>query len=172
MPPHLLIDGYNLIRNSPLLSPIDRQDIEEGRDALISRLAEYRKVRRFPITVVFDGGGSFHLAPEAETRLGIRIVYSSRGQTADELIVKLAKQKGKETVVVTSDRGIWDRVKREGCVCVPSELFDRRIDNALYELYKGLSLDDEEGDKKKSKKGTARRLPKKLRREREILKRL
>jgi len=172
MPPTLIIDGYNLIRNSPSLAQIDRQDIEEGREALISRLAEYRKVRRFPITVVFDGAGFYHLSATAETRMGIRILYSHRGQTADEVIVSLASQKGRETVVVSSDRGICDRLKSTGTVCVSSEVFDAKIDSALYELYKGLSMEEEESDRGGSKKGTSKRLPKKLRKQRDILKKL
>ena len=171
MPPTLIIDGYNLIRNSPTLSPIDRRDIEEGREALISRLAEYRKVRRFPITVVFDGAASYHLGSTVETRMGIKILFSQRGQTADDLIVALANQKGRETIVVTSDRGIRDRLNKAECFCVSSEAFDAKIDNALYELYKGQSLEEEEEvwNRSNPKKGAARRLPKKLRKQKELL---
>ncbi|RTZ90993.1 MAG: hypothetical protein DSY91_05680 [Deltaproteobacteria bacterium] len=174
MPPTLIIDGYNLIRNSPTLSPIDRQDIEEGREALISRLSEYRKVRHFPITVVFDGTGFYHLSATAENRMGIRILYSHKGQTADDFIVSLASQKGRETVVVTSDRGICDRLKKTDCFCISSEAFDAKIDNALYELYKGQSMEDEEemDIHPGRKKGASRKLPKKVRRQRDILRRL
>lgn len=174
MPPTLIIDGYNLIRNSPTLSPIDRRDIEEGREALISRLAEYRKVRRFPITVVFDGAASYHLASTGETRMGIKILFSQRGQTADDLIVALANQKGRETVVVTSDRGIRDRLNKAECFCVSSEAFDAKIDNALYELYKGHSMEEEDGagPPPGRRKGASRKLPKKLRRQKELLRKL
>jgi predicted RNA-binding protein with PIN domain len=172
MPPTLIIDGYNLIRNSSILAQIDRQDIEEGREALISRLAEYRKIRRFPITVVFDGAGSYHLASQGETRLGIKILYSSKGKTADEVIVSLAGQKGREVVVVTSDHGICDRLKRSDCICVSSEVFDAKIDSAFYELYKGMSMEEEDLDRGGSKKGASKRLPKKLRKQRDILSKL
>lgn len=173
MPPVLIIDGYNLIRNSPTLSPIDRQDIEEGREALISRLAEYRKARRFPITVVFDGTGSYHLSSAGETRMGIKILYSRQGQTADDLIVSLANRKGRETVVVTSDRGIRDRLEKADCFCISSETFDAKIDDALYELYKGSDLEEEEDlSYARVKKGTGRRLSKRARKRRELLRRL
>jgi len=175
MPPTLIIDGYNLIRNTPVLASIDRQDIEEGREALISRLSEYRKIRRFPIVVVFDGTGFYHLSATRENRMGIRILFSHQGQTADDFIVSLAKQKGRETVVVTSDRGIHDRLRSSGCVCVRSEIFDAKIDNALYELYKGQGFEEEEeGPAHPSgrKKGAAKKPSKKIRKERDILRKL
>lgn len=175
MPPTLIIDGYNLIRNSPALAQIDRQDIEEGREALISRLAEYRKIRRFPIIVIFDGTGSYHLSSQGETRMGIKILYSHKGQTADEFIISLASQKGREMVVITSDRGICDRLGKTDCLCVSAEEFDAKIDNALYELYKGQSMEEEEDTDvghARRKKGASKRLPKKLRRQRDILRKL
>ena len=173
MPPILIVDGYNLIRTSPTLSCIDRENLEEGREALISRLADYRKVRHFPIIVVFDGTGFYHLSSGKETRMGIKILYSPAGRTADEVIVSLAKQKGREYVVVTSDHGIWDRLKDASCVCVDSKTFELKIDNALYELFKGTSLDEEEEVFSPSRpRGKGRKLPKKLRRQRDILRRL
>ena len=171
--PTLIIDGYNLIRNSPFLAPLDRQDLEEGREALISRLSDYRKIRRFPIVVVFDGTGSYHLSAVEENRMGIRVLFSHQGQTADDFIISLAKQKGRESVVVTSDRGIHERLKPFDCVCVRSETFDAKIDNALYELYKGQSFEEEDPVRHSGhKKGTSKKFPKKVRRERDILRKL
>ncbi|KAF0122132.1 MAG: hypothetical protein FD151_935, partial [bacterium] len=36
---HIIIDGYNLIKQSPVLSKLDQMDIEKGRNELIGRLA-------------------------------------------------------------------------------------------------------------------------------------
>jgi len=53
---HLIIDGYNLIRQSPWLSLLDARDLEAGREALLQSLADYRQRRlQHKITVVFDG---------------------------------------------------------------------------------------------------------------------
>ena len=52
---HILIDGYNLIRQSPELSELDRQDIQLGRAALIDMLVVYKKLKHHKITIVFDG---------------------------------------------------------------------------------------------------------------------
>ncbi len=174
MPPTLIIDGYNLIRNSPTLSLIDRQDIEEGREALISRLADYRKVRPFPIVVIFDGTGYYHLSATGENRMGIKVLFSRRGQTADDFIVSLAREKGRERVVSTSDRGIQARLRGTDCVCISSEIFDAKIDNALYELFKGQSLEEEMAleERRGLRKGTSKRLPRRLRRREAILRKL
>jgi predicted RNA-binding protein with PIN domain len=41
---HIVIDGYNLIRQSPTLSAIEHRSLEEGREALLQRLVSYKKV--------------------------------------------------------------------------------------------------------------------------------
>ena len=57
---HIIVDGYNLIRQSDALRQYERISLEEGRRALVRSLADYRKLRGHRITVVFDGweGGS------------------------------------------------------------------------------------------------------------------
>ena len=174
MPPTLIIDGYNLIRNSPLLAPIDRRDIEEGREALISRLADYRKVRRLPIIVVFDGTASYHLSAGSENRMGLKILFSRQGQTADDYIVSLALGRNGNTVVVTSDRDIHHRLRAADCVCLTSEAFEAKIDAALFELFKGISASEENDGSTRGRgnKRTTKRLPKKVRRQRNILSKL
>ncbi len=52
---HLIIDGYNVIRQSQELQLLEAQDLEAGRVALLARLAGYRERHRHKITVVFDG---------------------------------------------------------------------------------------------------------------------
>jgi hypothetical protein len=52
---HIIIDGYNLIRQSGYLSNLDLQDIQYGRQALIDMLAAYKKIKAHRITIVFDG---------------------------------------------------------------------------------------------------------------------
>ena len=52
---HIIVDGYNLIRQSDTFRHSERKSLEEGRNALIRSLAGYRKLRGHRITVVFDG---------------------------------------------------------------------------------------------------------------------
>ncbi len=56
MPIHIIIDGYNLIRNSNSLSALDRQDMQTGRETLVDMLATYKgAVKRSTL-----GKGTFH----------------------------------------------------------------------------------------------------------------
>jgi len=43
---HIIIDGYNLIRQSAELSRLDRRDLQHGREALLELLAAYKKIKR------------------------------------------------------------------------------------------------------------------------------
>ena len=52
---HIIVDGYNLIRQSDILRLHERQGLEAGRKALVHLLAGYRRSRGHRITVVFDG---------------------------------------------------------------------------------------------------------------------
>ena len=103
---HILVDGYNLIRQTDTFRQAERKSLEEGRNALIRSLIAYRRIRGHRITVVFDGwvGGS----PEEERDLagGVEIIYSRLGEKADEVIKRMLGKGGEETLVVTSDREI------------------------------------------------------------------
>ena len=87
---HLIVDGYNLIRQSQELQLLDARELEAGRLALLARLAVYRERSRHKITVVFDGWLGGDLKESRDRRQGILIIYSRRGEKADEVI----KRKG------------------------------------------------------------------------------
>src|SRR5512138_1801594 len=101
---HIIVDGYNLIRQSDVLRLHERQGLEAGRKALVHLLAGYRRSRGHRITVVFDGWLGGPPQEERDREAGIDIIYSRRGEKADEVIKRLARQHADETVVVTSDR--------------------------------------------------------------------
>ena len=56
--------GYNLIRQSARLAELDQADLQWGREALLEKLAAYKKLKGIPITVVFDGTRAPTSAPE------------------------------------------------------------------------------------------------------------
>ena len=92
---HIIIDGYNLIRQSNRLSILDLQDIQLGRDALVDMLAAYKKVKSHRITVVFDGTRA-PLFSQQRTRLkGITVIFSHKGESADTVIKKWPVKKDK-----------------------------------------------------------------------------
>lgn len=42
---HIIIDGYNLIRQSRQLAAFERMDLQTGREALLDQLAVSKKVK-------------------------------------------------------------------------------------------------------------------------------
>jgi predicted RNA-binding protein with PIN domain len=174
MPLELIIDGYNLIRQSRSLRRLDAQSLEQGREALLERLAQYKKVRDLPITVVFDGWGGFESASTRTEHKGIQVVFTARGQTADEWI---AGRVGEVLygAVVTSDREIGRSAERAGLAAIPSRAFERRMEAALAGGIDESAMDEEELEEELSqakRKGPARRLSKKEKKRQAILQKL
>ena len=175
MPLELIIDGYNLIRQSDSLSAIDARSLEQGREALLERLAAYKKVRGHPITVVFDGWGGFEPVSTRTRHKGIEVVYTGKGETADEWIQRRVGgvQYG---AVVTSDREIQHHAERAGLSAISSNEFERKMEQALAPDMEGMDVDDGEWDEEESievpKKGSARQLSKKEKKRQAILKKL
>lgn len=101
----LLIDGYNVIRQTPPYRELAASDLESARAALVSDVGAYAD-RSFEATVVFDG----HLNPssngEPHKVAGVTVIFSRYGVDADsviELLARTARERGDDTVVVTSD---------------------------------------------------------------------
>ena len=167
MPIHIIIDGYNLIRQSSALSVLDNQDIQLGREALIDQLSAYKRLKGHRISVVFDGQN----APTASTRRnrvkGIEIIFSSMGELADTVIKRMAAGEKERALVVTSDRDIESYASARGANVVNSPVFEKKLTMASYMMLKGEEEDGSEGwIPTTQKKGPRRRLSKKARKNR------
>ena len=162
---HLIIDGYNLIRQSTALGRIDAADIQEGRDALLRLLAIYRKLKRHRITVVFDGMDAAWGTPNRDQFQGITVVFSRQGESADQVIKGMGAAMQEKAMVVTSDREIIASAQRSGCGVISASDFEEKLRMAsLLDSGGGASEDDSEGWAATTrKKGPSRRLPKKQR---------
>lgn len=136
---HIVIDGYNLIRQSPTLSTIEYRSLEEGREALLERLVSYKKVKHHSITVVFDGANADIHAERRTRRRGIDVVFSRPGELADSVIKRIVTRERERAVVVTSDREIADFAARHGSETIGSIEFENKIKMAMDP---GLTLDD------------------------------
>jgi predicted RNA-binding protein with PIN domain len=155
----ILIDGYNLIRRVPELAEADRQDLQEGRDLLISQLAAYRSGKGHRITVVFDGAGSVHLGGSSEKVKGVSVIYAPQGRTADDVIRKMCAEGGAD-LLVTADRQLLDTALRfEITPMDPHEFWDKVIWEQ-YSAMKGLTEEDEEEEGKGKKEKGGRKLKK------------
>ena len=128
---HLIIDGYNLIRQSKVLSRLDRQDIARGREALIRQLAAYRRLKPHRITVVFDGIRAPDLSPPRDRVQGITIVFSRGGEPADTVITRMARQERDQAMVVSSDLSVARTAEACGAAVIDSLEFEARMAMAV-----------------------------------------
>ena len=125
---HIIVDGYNLIRQSDTLRGYERISLEAGRQALLRSLAGYRKLRGHRITVVFDGWVGGSPQEERDRAGGMDIIYSRLGEKADEVIKRLLQKGSEEIMVVTSDREIVNFAARRGKTSIASAAFASLLD--------------------------------------------
>jgi predicted RNA-binding protein with PIN domain len=124
---HILIDGYNLIRQSESLAAMERASLQEGREALLERLASYKRIKHHPITVVFDGTHA-HDPLQGRTRYkGINVIFSRPGELADTVIKRLVTRERERAVVVSSDKEIADFATVHGSVTMGSVEFENKM---------------------------------------------
>lgn len=167
--PHIIIDGYNLIRQVPYLSHAEQFSLENGRQKLIHILAQYRRHKSHKITVVFDGSGTLSEFASPYREAGVSVCFSPGGQSADEVIQNMCLNKQGSVIVVSSDRGVTDFAKAHGAAIISAPEFYRRL-RQINERNTGTGLSPDKivrGTHKRwttQKKGPQKRLPKKLRR--------
>jgi predicted RNA-binding protein with PIN domain len=101
----LIVDGYNVIRQTPPYRQLAENDFDAARMALVADIAAFAH-GEWKATVVFDG----HNNPRSEGRpheiSGVTVIFSRFGVDADAVIEGLARdarEHGEETTVVTSD---------------------------------------------------------------------
>ena len=161
---HIIIDGYNLIRQSKQLSALDLQDIQLGREALIDMLAAYKKIKAHRITVVFDGTRPPLLALQRDRQKGITIVFSHHGESADTIIKQMAGREAEKALVVSSDLDIVHTVEARGAATISAVDFENKLTLSYYAAGMETNRDAYNGWKPTTrKKGPSRRQSKKRR---------
>ena len=172
---HLIIDGYNLIRQSPELLRHEKKGLEKGRAMLLRSLMAYQRIKHHVITVVFDGWAEGDFFERRSMEGGIEIVFSRRGERADEVIKRRAAQKKGEVTVVTSDRDLGYSCALEGGTIVSSPEFLAKMEYVQYSHQKG-EVNEKEDNKpylrSTKKKGPSKRTPKSFRHRQSLLKKL
>jgi predicted RNA-binding protein with PIN domain len=130
----ILVDGYSLLHNWPELAPGKPRHSMEARDELIRILTLYRDATSTPITIVFDGAGkspgtAFPSTPDLE------ILYSRSGQTADQIIERVAARMGNfgEVLAVTDDYAERDTVSYQGGLASSCSSFIAAVEHTLQE---------------------------------------
>lgn len=161
MPMHLIVDGYNLLADAGSLS----EHLESARDTLVQDLTAYRYRKNHLITVVFDGWQQGRPSEQREHRAGVQIIYSKRGERADQVIQRLARKYGSGCAVVSSDHEIVDAARAHGAFIMGAREFAGKLrlsrGAASTIPYKELdSGSDTRPRRGPEKKGNPRKLPK------------
>jgi len=158
----LAIDGYNFIKQSPELRGIEQIELQKAREALIEKLARYKRIKGHAILVVFDGWQAGKTAGHRERSRGIEVIFSRVGEKADEVLKRLAAEKRNGITIVTSDNDVAFHAEKKGATVVSVVDFAEKMEMAEYFDLKGGS---EETDSLRrfadtAKKGPSRRLSK------------
>lgn len=163
---HIVIDGYNLIRQSPTLRTIEHRGLEEGRDALLRHLDSYRKAKHHPVTVVFDGTDVDYGMENTLRWKGIQVRFSRLGESADAVIKQIVARERERIVVVSSDRDITRFASGHGATTMDSAEFEDKMMSATsLDMYQTNIVEEvEEGwTPTTKKKGPSRRKSKRQR---------
>ena len=170
----LAIDGYNFIKQSPELRKLEQIALQKAREGLIERLAQYKRMKSHAITVVFDGGPQGTGTGHRELSRGIAIIFSKPHETADDVLKRLAAEKGGGLTVVTSDRDVALFAEKKGAAVIPVSDFAARMEMARFYELKGSENEPLPADRSIApiKKGPSRRLSKSRRKAQAAIKKL
>jgi predicted RNA-binding protein with PIN domain len=179
----LVIDGYNVIGSRGGL----HGDVAAKRDAFVSELGRYARLKGHAVTVVFDGfppgpaTGAGGASGVMRYPTGVRVVFAEH-ERADDVIIRLARRLREQGTIVSSDREVRDACRSFGSVVLGAHVFDQRLTDALSggEIESSVagpqpdkSNDaDAAADRRPSKRGNPRRLSKAERKTRRRLDRL
>ena len=168
MATHLLVDGYNLLGSARMAGSAAPGRLEAARDGLLHALAGYRQRKGHAITVVFDGWQGGLGAEQREFQSGVEVVYSKRGERADQVIERLARLYGRDCAVVSSDHEVANAARAAGAFVIGAPEFRAKLherpSRAAALAFKELDRGEAEVVKRsKDKGGNPRKLPKSLR---------
>lgn len=139
--------------------------LEAARETLLKNLAGYRQRKGHAITVVFDGWQGGLGAEHREFQSGVEVVYSKRGERADQVIQRLARLYGRECAVVSSDHEVVNSARASGALVIGAAEFRAKLQERSFSpppvAFKELDRGEHDVVKRsKDKGGNPRKLPK------------
>ncbi len=126
----LLVDGHSVIFAWPDLAEIHQRNTAAARENLVRRLTGLQDSTAWEVAVVFDGRGA--KASSDSVPHGIAVFYSKSGQTADEIIERLAAKYSAtcEVTVATDDHMERTTVEALGGMSMSTEQLLSEIESA------------------------------------------
>ncbi|MEY4384947.1 MAG: hypothetical protein RLY20_230 [Verrucomicrobiota bacterium] len=136
----ILVDGYSLLHNWPELAPGRERHSAAARDALVEKLTHYRDTVGTPISIIFDGSFPRGAGPRQHSTRDVEVLFSSGGQTADDLIERAASRFHAygEVLVVTDDVAERETVMAFGASAASCDNFVAMVDAALQDVAQDL----------------------------------
>jgi predicted RNA-binding protein with PIN domain len=125
----LIVDGYNVIHQTPPYSHIAERDLDSARIALVSDVAAFAH-GEFKATIVFDGHNNPHSDGLTHTIASVNVVFSRHGIDADSVIESMsraAREAGEDVTVVTSDAQLQWTVLGGGVARMSADEFGGEI---------------------------------------------
>ena len=110
----ILVDGYNIIKNSATFRTVETRNFAAARAALITQLVHRYRHTPHHVIVVFDGDGT---SEQVSHDRRIRIIYSRYNETADNVIKRLAAEAratGREVEMYSNDGEVRQAVAQQG----------------------------------------------------------
>ncbi len=131
-----MVDGYSVLHSWPELQRLVGRSLQHRREALVRVMSQYADHTARRVTVVFDGYAARHKPETADRDLGVEILFSDHGKTADDLIERLVGEAvdASEILVVTSDNHERQTVETLGAESVSCEVFELEVRDELRAL--------------------------------------
>ncbi len=132
----VIVDGYNCIFSWEELKSLAEDNMDGARERLADILCNYSVFTGTEIVLVFDGYMVQGNRGETLNYHNIHVVYTKEHETGDVYIEKLISQIGKNynVRIVTSDAMIQLTAARHGVIRVPSQEFEREIEDVRQQI--------------------------------------
>jgi uncharacterized protein len=162
---HLIIDGYNLLACIGRPGQGAALHSEQAREALLRDLSAYRQRKGHAMTIVFDGWQQGRPIEGREHRAGVQVLFSKRGERADQVIQRLIREYGADCAVVSSDHEIVNHARAHGAFVMGSQEFAGKLLGMRRSRgtvpHKELDTgEDDLSNRRPDKRGNPRKLPK------------
>jgi predicted RNA-binding protein with PIN domain len=131
---YMIVDGHSVIFAWEDLRELHARNAQRARQELVDRLTRYQDVTGTSVVVVFDGRGGRRFEPVLPDP--IQVLYSKSGQTADDVIERLAAKYASEHdfCVVTDDSLERQTVISFGASSISTDSLRGRLESSEREL--------------------------------------
>lgn len=176
-PRTILVDGYNVSRNTPGMRPEDGVRLATARENLLAMVRSRFRGTPHRVVVVFDGDGDRETCEPLKGLPRGQCIFTQRGTLADAVIVRLnaeASAAGQDVVVCTNDLDVRKNTAPHGAkhasvahlsqsLNAPDKYTEKRLKHSSYVRRQLEGSDDDDEPRAHPRKGNPRRAPKKRR---------